>query len=138
MTIPNTEAKAMLKNAGLYCTAARVAVIQALAKIKGPVKQDQITRLLHRRFDRVTVYRTLESLLKADLIHKVFLEERACHYELARYCSKRQCHPHFTCTECGRTHCLMDLAMPLAKSPYKGFVIQRQQIRFEGLCPDCV
>jgi hypothetical protein len=28
--------------------------------------------------------------------------------------------------------------LPMAKSPHKGFVIRRQQVRLEGLCPTCV
>ena len=102
------------------------------------LSQDQIARLLGKKhFDKVTIYRTLESLLKVGLVHKAFIEKRACHYELAHNCTASQCHPHFTCTSCGKTHCLTEISLPMAKSPHKGFVIQRQQVRLEGLCPAC-
>jgi len=137
MNALDSQAKDMLKTAGLYCTKARVSVIRALLRANRPVTQDQVTQRLDETFDRVTVYRTLDSLTKANLVHKVFLEERACHYELAHHCSKTQCHPHFTCASCGQTHCLTDLDIPLAHSPHNGFLIQRQQVRLEGLCPKC-
>ena len=137
MNTLDLQARDMLKTAGLYCTRARLGVIKALLQMNRPTNQEQITHTLDEPFDRVTIYRTLDSLVRADLVHKVFLEERACHYELAHHCSKTQCHPRFTCTQCGQTHCLTDLKLPLAHSPHKGFVIQRQQVRLAGLCPQC-
>ena len=133
----NTQARIILKETGLYCTRARLAVVRSLLKAKYPITPDQIVANLHHQFDRATVYRTLNSLVAVDLVHKVFLEERACHYELSHHCTEKQCHPHFTCTSCGNTHCLTEISLPMAKSPHKGFIIQRQQVRLEGLCPAC-
>ena len=88
--------------------------------------------------NKVTIYRTLESLVKVGLVHRAFMQERAWHFELANHCSETQCHPHFTCSSCGTTHCLTGFSVPMARSPYKGFVIHHQQVRLEGLCPACV
>jgi len=132
------KARRILKTAKLYCTAGRVAVLRILLKADKPLRQDQIAqRLSARSFDRVTIYRTLESLLEVGLVHKAFLDERARHFELARNCSETQCHPHFTCTSCGNTHCLTEMAIPKVKGTHKGFLIHRQQTRLEGLCPAC-
>ena len=132
------QARSMLKAAKLYCTKGRVAILKVLMKTDKPLSQEQISRRLgEKHFDKVTIYRTLESLLKVGLVHKAFMEKRACHFELANNCTESQCHPHFTCTSCGKTHCLMEISLPMAKSPHKGFVIHRQQVRLEGLCPAC-
>lgn len=129
----------MLKAAKLYCTAGRVAILKVLMKAGKPLSQDQIAqRSGKERFDKVTIYRTLESLLKVGLVHKVFINKRAWHFELAHNCTESQCHPHFTCTNCGDTHCLTGISLPMASSPHQGFVIRRQQVRLEGLCPECV
>jgi Fur family ferric uptake transcriptional regulator len=133
------QARSMLKAAKLYCTKGRVAILKVLMKTDKPLSQEQISRRLgEKHFDKVTIYRTLESLLKVGLVHKAFMDKRACHFELANNCTESQCHPHFTCTSCGKTHCLMEISLPMAKSPHKGFVIHRQQVRLEGLCPACV
>jgi hypothetical protein len=29
------------------------------------------------------------------------------------------------------------MSLPMAKSPYKGFVIGHQRVQLEGLCPKC-
>jgi Fur family ferric uptake transcriptional regulator len=140
MTRSNLEIKAgeMLKAAKLYHTSGRIDILTVLMKAGKPLSQDQIAGLSgEKKFDKVTIYRTLERLLDAGLVHRAFMERRAWHFELANNCTEHQCHPHFTCTSCGKTHCLMEISMPMAKSPYKGFVIHRQQVRLEGLCPNC-
>ncbi|MGD8500000.1 MAG: transcriptional repressor [Phycisphaerales bacterium] len=134
----DTQARKMLKAAKLYCTVGRVAILKVLMRAGKPLSQDQIAELSgKKRFDKVTIYRTLGSLLRVGLVHKAFMDKRAWHFELAHNCTESQCHPHFTCTSCGDTHCLTEIALPMAKSPHKGFVIQRQQVRLEGLCPGC-
>ena len=132
------QAHNMLKAAKLYCTKVRIAILKVLIKANKPLSQGQIAqRSGKKRFDKVTIYRTLESLLKVGLVHKAFIEKRAWHFELAHNCSESQCHPHFTCTNCGSTHCLTAISLPMAKSPHKGFVIHRPQVRLEGLWPAC-
>jgi Fur family ferric uptake transcriptional regulator len=132
------QAREMLKAAKLYCTGGRVAILKVLMRAGKPLSQDQIAeRSGKQRFDKVTIYRTLESLLGVGLVHKAFVDKRAWHFELAHNCTESQCHPHFTCTSCGDTHCLTEISLPMARSPHKGFVIQRQQVRLEGLCPQC-
>lgn len=137
-TTLKVQAKTMLRAANLYCTAARIAILLVLLKAPRPLTQDQVAAKLGQRHDKVTIYRTLASLLGAGLVHKAFTGARTWQFELGRYCSEHQCHPHLTCTLCGSTHCLTDLEPPLTRGPHKGFVLQRQQVHFEGLCPECV
>ncbi|MHC4431023.1 MAG: Fur family transcriptional regulator [Planctomycetota bacterium] len=132
------EARRMLKMTKLYCTESRLAILEVLAGAGKPLTQDQIARRSsNKQFDKVTIYRTLESLLRVGLVHKAFVEKRATHFELAHNCTEQQCHPHLTCSSCGDTHCLTEISLPMPKSPHQGFVIHRQQVRLEGLCPGC-
>ncbi len=132
------QAGKMLKAAKLYCTKSRKAILNELTKADKPLSQEQIAqRLGKNRFDKVTVYRTLESFCRASLVHKAFIHKRAVHFELANRCSEIRCHPHFICKSCGVTNCLPRLSIPVVKGLKKGFVIHRQQVRLEGLCPAC-
>jgi Fur family ferric uptake transcriptional regulator len=125
----DTQAGKMLRAAELYRTKGRVTILKVLMKAGKPLSQEHIAeRLGKKRLDKVTIYRTLESLLKVGLVHKAFIAERAWHFELAHHCTESQCHPHFTCTSCGKTHCLTGMSLPMVKSPHKGFVIHRQQV----------
>ena len=133
----NRAAKEMLVSAGLRRTGGRVEILEVLQQAKMPLNQEEILAQLDRDLNRTTVYRTLESFIQAGLVHRCFVRERAWHYELAHNCRPRQCHPHFTCTNCNRTLCLKNVFLPLVEDIPEGFVIQRQQVRIEGLCPDC-
>ena len=134
----DSKASQMLKVAKLYCTKCRVAILKVLAKADKPLNQDQIARKLGKnRLNKVTIYRTLESFCQAGLVHKAFIDKRAEYFELSDRCGEIQCHPHFTCKSCGVTNCLVGLSVPVVKGLKKGFVIHRQQIRLEGLCPAC-
>jgi Fur family transcriptional regulator, ferric uptake regulator len=128
----------MLKHAGLYNTENRVLILKILFTAGKPLSHETIFKQSGKKhFDKVTIYRTLESLFNAGLVHKAFINKRASHYELAHKCTEHQCHPHFTCTNCGSTHCLTDISMPMAETHHKGFIINRQQVHLEGLCPAC-
>lgn len=132
------KARRLLGSVKLRRTNPRVVILGVLLGADKPLAQEQIAaRLGGERPDKVTIYRTLERLVGADLVHKAFLQRRAWHFELGHNCSAKQCHPHFTCTNCGDTHCLTEMTMPMAKSPHKGFVIDRQRVQLEGLCPEC-
>ena len=128
----------ILKRAKLYRTECRVVILKVLMKANKPLKQEQIAlRLGKNRLNKVTIYRALESFCKAGLVHKAFIHKRTSYFELANHCGKVQCHPHFTCKKCGVTRCLIGLSVPIVKGLKKGFVIHRQQVRLEGLCPAC-
>lgn len=132
------KAEKLLRQAKLRCTRGRVAILQVLSGAKKPLTRQQIASELGKKgLDKVTIYRALEGFVKGGLVHRAFLHNRTWHFELSDNCTENQCHPHFACTECGSTHCLTDIALPMTKSPYKGFVIDRQRVQLEGLCPEC-
>jgi Fe2+ or Zn2+ uptake regulation protein len=128
----------LLDSAKLKKTLPRRTVLEVLLNAAHPQTADEIGLAMGKaRPNKVTVYRTLESMVDAGLVHKAFVEERSQHYELADKCSEHQCHPHFVCTDCGRTSCLHDVSVAMATSAPAGFVIERQQVRLQGLCPKC-
>jgi len=128
----------MLRQAKLRCTGGRVAILKVLSAASKPLTRQQIASELGKSgLNKVTIYRALERFVGAGLVHRAFLQARTWHFELADNCSESQCHPHFTCSDCGITHCLTEVSLPMAKSPYKGFVIDRQRVQLEGLCPEC-
>ncbi len=134
----NSRMRELLKSARLYHTKCRAAILQVLIAAERPLSQTEVTqRLGKNRLGKVTIYRTLERFIAAGLVHKVFLRERTWHYELADHCTASQCHPHFVCTDCARTYCLTQTALPMTALAPAGFVVRRQEVRLEGLCPAC-
>lgn len=134
----NLKTREMLKKAGIYRTKCRMAVVEALSNANEPLSQVQIAQRLGKNSpDKVTIYRTLESLCRNGLVHRLFAYNGIWHFELAHNCKEKQCHPHFICKNCGKTFCLIGLFLPLIKGLKKGFVVHRQQVRIEGLCSSC-
>lgn len=128
----------LLEAADLRRTKSRVSVLTVLLAARRPMTQDQIAESLGRSApNKVTIYRILETFSGTGIIHKAFLHDRAWHFELGSNCTDTQCHPHFTCTSCGETHCMPQMSLPMPKTRQNGFIINRQQTRLEGLCPDC-
>jgi Fur family ferric uptake transcriptional regulator len=135
-TLKNVEK--LLKQAGLRKTRQRIGILKVLARAKQPLTQEQIGNKLRKAApNKVTIYRCLEDFIEAGLVHRAYLQDRSSHYELSHNCTESQCHPHFTCTSCGETFCLKGIFVPLTKGLKKGFVVHRQQVRFEGLCSAC-
>lgn len=127
----------ILTSAKLRRTRARIAVLTALLQADRPLTQEQIAENAGCHApNKVTIYRTLESFVEADIVHKAFLQDRTWHFEPAHNCSEHQCHPHFSCTGCGQTHCMTDVALPMATAK-KGYVVHHQRVQLEGLCPQC-
>ena len=134
----NIDADVMLRDAGLRRTNGRVAILEALSHAQRPLSKDEIVTMLgERRLNKTTIYRALDGFEQAGLVHRAYLEGRMGYYELAHQCTKQQCHPHFTCEHCGTTHCLTKANVPLVTGLAEGFVLHRQQVRLQGLCPRC-
>ncbi len=128
----------LLDSANLKKTLPRKMVLEVLMNSKKPKTADEIyIEIGNQKPNRVTIYRILESMVEAGIVHRAFIADGSQHFELADKCTKHQCHPHFVCTGCGKTSCLHDASVSLAKNMPEGFIIQRQQIRLEGLCPKC-
>ncbi len=128
----------LLGSVKLKRTGPRRKVLEVLLSARRPQTVDEImTAMKKGGVNKVTVYRVLECFLETGLIHKAFLMERAWHFELAHNCTQSRCHPHFTCLKCGATRCLVGVSAPLVRGLGKGFILQRQQIRLEGICPSC-
>jgi Fur family transcriptional regulator, ferric uptake regulator len=128
----------LLDSAKLKRTEPRRMVLEVLLNAATPLTADEIVSAIGKTGpNRVTVYRILESIVEAGIVHKAFVAEGSQHFEMADKCTEHQCHPHFICTDCGRTSCMHDVSVSMATSTPAGFVIQRQQVRLEGLCPEC-
>ena len=132
----NSSLKLVLKNANLRCTPARFDILDVLSNSDTALTQKQVTDLLKDKYDKVTIYRTLETFLNAEIVHKAFFQEREWHFELADRCGRQQCHPHFACRLCGKNFCLDGISYPIIRIP-ANFESLQQKVLIEGICPNC-
>ncbi|RKY08659.1 MAG: hypothetical protein DRP66_04060 [Planctomycetota bacterium] len=127
----------LLKSARLRRTKARSDILGALLEAHQPLTREQISeRIGACAPNKVTIYRAMETFVAADIVHKAFVQDRTWYFELSHHCTTDQCHPHFSCTSCGRTDCLHELSIPMTADS-GGYIIQHQRVQLEGLCPKC-
>ena len=122
----------------LRWTRGRDDILAVLRAAKRPLGQEEVAgRLRGRRLNKTTIYRALEEFERIGLVHRVLVKDQISYFELANHCQERQCHAHFVCTSCGGVDCWHGIFAEIKGEIPSGYVIGRQQLRIEGLCPAC-
>jgi Fur family ferric uptake transcriptional regulator len=122
---PFEAARSRLREVGLRCTAARMAVLDHVMTAAGPKTHAEVAEALaDRGFDRATIYRNLTELTEAKILSRVELGDHVWRFELKRGHDHAhgEDHPHFLCTSCGEVSCLDDVNVaitPKAAGPIK-------------------
>ena len=91
------------------------------------------------KFDRVTVYRTLQTFVEKGIIHAIPTADNSVRYALCKDCEEghhHDDHVHFVCSNCNKTICLDDVVSPNIELP-EGYAAQNVQVVINGVCKDC-
>ncbi|MEP6594965.1 MAG: Fur family transcriptional regulator [Ginsengibacter sp.] len=134
------QALTILKKNRLSVTDSRQKILELFLLSKGALAHADIEKKTGESFDRVTVYRTLQSFVEKGLIHLIPTTDNAIKYALC----KDDCeaghhhdnHVHFICDECSKTICLGDVIIPSVKLP-KGFSPHHAEMVVTGVCGEC-
>lgn len=128
-----------LKAAGVTPTPNRLLVLRAIAEASWPVSLAELEATLET-LEKSSISRVLNLLLKSDLIHAMQDGRGITKYELCHsagdHHSQFDMHTHFYCTECRRTFCFEDVAVPPVTIP-EGFRTDSVNYMLTGICPDC-
>lgn len=131
---------ATLKKHNLSVTESRKRILQLFLEEKGALAHGDIEKRAGEKFDRVTIYRTLQKFLEKGIIHSIPTADNAIRYALCKdQCSAGHHHDHhihFICNNCQRTYCLDDVVTPEIKMP-KGYQASHVEVVVEGVCKDC-
>ena len=131
----------ILKQNGLSITGSRKKILDIFIHSNGALAHADIEKSVSVGFDRVTVYRTLQSFVEKGIIHLIPTTDNSIKYALC----KNDCeaghhhdnHVHFICDSCSKTICLDDVTIPKVKLP-KGFKPGHAEMMVTGVCGDCV
>ena len=131
----------ILKKNQLSVTDSRKKILELFLKSNGALAHADIEKNTGETFDRVTVYRTLQTFVEKGIIHLIPTTDNSILYALC----KDNCeaghhhddHVHFICNNCGKTICLDEVTVPKVKLP-KGFSPAQAQMVVNGICGDCV
>jgi Fur family ferric uptake transcriptional regulator len=130
----------ILKKNQLSVTDARKKILDLFLKSSGALAHADIEKSTDASFDRVTVYRTLQTFVDKGIVHHIPTTDNSILYALC----KDNCveghhhdnHVHFICDECNKTICLEDITVPEVKLP-KGFKPKHAEMVVNGICDDC-
>jgi Fur family ferric uptake transcriptional regulator/Fur family zinc uptake transcriptional regulator len=123
---------------GVRVTRFRLRLLSFLREAGRPLSYQEMRALMGREADKVTFYRNLEALCRAQVVHRVLGLDGAFRY-CANDVSSPRCpgnHPHALCLRCGRMWCLKGEEMPRLEVP-EGFRVEGKQLVVFGVCPDC-
>jgi Fur family transcriptional regulator, ferric uptake regulator len=130
----------ILKKNRLSITDSRKKILSLFLDTNGALAHADIEKNTFASFDRVTVYRTLQTFVESGIIHLIPTTDNSIKYALCKEgCAAghhHDNHVHFICTACNKTICLEDVLVPAVKLP-KGFLPKQAQMIVNGLCNDC-
>lgn len=132
--------KDILKKNNLSVTASREKILGLFLDERGALAHGDIEKKAGEKFDRVTVYRTLQTFVDKGIIHSIPTADNSVRYALCKdNCSEghhHDHHVHFVCNNCQTTYCLDDVVTPAIKLP-AGYISKHIEVVAEGICQSC-
>lgn len=130
----------ILRRNQLSVTGSRKSILELFIQANGALAHADIEKKTGEKFDRVTVYRTLQSFMEKGIIHTIPTPDNSIRYALCKDdCSQghhHDNHVHFVCNHCAVTTCLDSVLVPEIKLP-KGFRPTEVQMIVNGVCHNC-
>lgn len=130
----------ILRSNNLSITDGRKSILGLFKLSKGALAHADIEKKSSAQFDRVTIYRTLQTFVDKGIIHTIPTADNSVLYALC----KDDCtagdhhdnHVHFICDTCDTTYCLDHVFIPTVLLP-KGFKQKQTDVVVSGICKNC-
>ncbi len=131
--------KQLLKEHSLRITECRLDVLQYFSNNNHALSSRNLEDKFSE-YDRVTLFRTLNSFVDKGLIHRIPSESGAANYALCQeHCHSgehQHDHVHFTCDNCGNVECIESAKVPSIEIP--GYQIKELNFLVSGTCKNCI
>ncbi|MBS1575409.1 MAG: transcriptional repressor [Bacteroidetes bacterium] len=135
-----TDLDDLLKRNHLSITESRKKILSLFVNHTGALAHGDIEKKAGEKFDRVTVYRTLQTFVEKGIIHTIPTSDNMVRYALCKdNCTEghhHDNHVHFVCKECNKTECLDKVTAPSIELPY-GYVAKTVEVVVTGICKEC-
>jgi Fur family ferric uptake transcriptional regulator len=133
------KASSVLRRMHLNITDSMKKILSLFLIKKYALAHADIEKKAGEKFDRVTVYRTLQTFVEKGIVHTIPTADNAILYALCKDCDEEHHHDdhvHFVCSNCNATICLDDVVSPEIKLP-QGYVAENVQVVINGICKRC-
>jgi len=129
----------ILRNKNLSVTDSRKKILSLFLSSHDALAHGDIEKKAGEKFDRVTIYRTLQTFVEKGIVHTIPTADNSIKYALCKECEEghhHDDHVHFICSNCEKTICLDDVVSPQIKLP-PGYKAENVQVVINGRCKDC-
>ena len=130
---------ALLHSHQLKKTPIRLGIIKALQQSGTPLAESDIKEVLGDVYDRVTFYRSIQTLLLSGIVHRIVADNTIIRYAL-KYSAdgnkRKTDHAHFFCRHCNAVVCLNEVDIRKYRVP-EGFKAEHCEVIIKGLCDKC-
>ena len=134
------QVESLLRRNSLSITESRKKILYLFLEQAGALAHGDIEKKAGEKFDRVTVYRTLQTFVDKGIIHTIPTADNSIRYAVCKdHCSEGHHHDHhihFVCNTCGNTYCLDDVVTPEINLP-RGYKADHVEVLAEGTCKLC-
>ena len=135
----NSRLNEILRRKNLSATDSRRKILSLFLSGNDALTHGDIEKKAGEKFDRVTVYRTLQAFVEKGIIHTIPTPDNAIRYALCKDCTEghhHDNHVHFVCSSCHKTFCLDDVVSPNIQLP-EGYAASDVQVVINGTCREC-
>ena len=129
----------LLRRNHLSVTESRKKILSLFLQQKDALTHGDIEKKAGEKFDRVTIYRTLQTFVEKGIIHSIPTADNSVRYALCKDCSEghhHDDHVHFMCDNCSTTICLDNVVSPKIELP-AGYQANDVQVVIHGVCKQC-
>jgi Fur family transcriptional regulator, ferric uptake regulator len=134
-----SRAANLLRRKHLSITDSRKKILSLFLVNNDALNHGDIEKRTGEKFDRVTIYRTLQTFVEKGIVHTIPTADNAVLYALCKDCSEHHHHDdhvHFVCTNCNSTICLDNIVTPEINLP-EGYEADSVQVLIRGKCKKC-
>ena len=135
----NSRLNEILRRKNLSVTDSRRKILTLFLSTPDAMAHGDIEKKAGEKFDRVTIYRTLQTFVEKGIVHTIPTADNSVLYALCKDCAEghhHDDHVHFVCSRCDRTICLDDVVSPKIDLP-EGYIADNVQVVIHGTCKDC-
>ncbi|HEX2535952.1 MAG TPA: transcriptional repressor [Chitinophagaceae bacterium] len=133
------KAAELLRKRHLSITDSRRKILSLFLSHSDALAHGDIEGKAGEKFDRVTIYRTLQTFVEKGIIHTIPTADNSVLYALCKDCAEghhHDDHVHFVCSNCQSTFCLDDVVSPKLSLP-EGYQAESTQVVIKGICRNC-
>ena len=134
------EIAEILKRNELSITESRTKILELFKQANSALAHADIEKKTNEHFDRVTIYRTLQTFVEKGIIHTIPTSDNSVLYALCKDdCTEghhHDNHVHFICEKCSTTYCLDHVIIPDLNLP-EGFLPKQSDLVISGICNKC-